>query len=136
MGEKPESAEKGSPQALGAPSLVVSLRSDRVVRWFYLDLTSLVEPFRIQGWPEVSAGFGFSEIPSPRDCFVCPRSKPTHASPSSAVRNSTRSQKPTRLVKATGLSLRDEPGFLKRPAGDRCVLSLGSEVSSGGFLST
>lgn len=77
MREKPESRERA-----GLKHWVVCLRSDRTVTWFDLDVTSLAS-LRIQGRPGLIVGVGFSEILSPRNCFVCPKYKPTHVSPSS-----------------------------------------------------
>lgn len=66
-----ETAEEGQGSGWGITQ-VGSLRSDMIVRWFYLDLTSL-KSFRISRRPGVSVGFGFSESPSVRFGFRCPR---------------------------------------------------------------
>lgn len=83
MREKPESRERAVLK-----HWVVGLRSHRTVTWFDLDLTSLAS-FRIQGRPGLIVGVGFSEILSPRNCFVCPRNEPTHVSPSSGQSETT-----------------------------------------------
>lgn len=128
----------GRPQALGVLTQMVSLklkitqdcpvvlpcldRPQAFYLGFRVGLESKEDLVSQRFWP-------------PKNCFVCPQNSLTHVSPSSGQKQSRLSEEPAILLKATGLSLRGEPTFLKSPPGDRSETSLCFWVSSGGFLS-